>query len=573
MRTLPDTLQKYLPALEWLPTYSRERFPGDVIAGLTSSAVVIPKAMAYAAVAGLPLEVGLYTSLVPLTVYAIMGSSRRLSVTTTSTIAILTADALTQTTIGTDSAGLMGAATLLTLLVGLFLFLAGLLRLGFLSNFISDPVLTGFKAGIGVVIIMGQIPKLLGLHLPKGAFFSNIMSILHNVPQSSFPTLALGLFVLGLIFGLERFLPRLPAPLVAILLSITLAGALGLGDRGIELVGELRPGLPAFALPNLSLARQLWPGALGIALMSFVETIAAGRAFVGPGEPRPEADQELFAIGTANFLGSFFGIMPSGGGTSQTAVNSQAGAKSQVAGVVTALSVVATLLFLIPLIRLIPQAALAAVVIATCLGMVDASEFRAIWQIRKREFWWAIVATAGVILLGTLDGILVAVAISLLVLMYQANHPPVYTLGRDRVSKAFRPLAGHPGDEVFPGMLLLRTEGRLHFANAHRIGEKSWALIRQARPKIVVFEMSAVPDVEYTALRMLARFEEMLREEGLSLWLVDLNPTPLEILSRCSHEKALGKIRIFQNLRQVVETYQKEKGNAAFRKGETHVGK
>lgn len=568
MRTLPGKLQEHFPALTWLPTYSREKFPGDVIAGLTTSAVVIPKAMAYAAVAGLPLEVGLYTSLVPLAVYAVMGSSRRLSVTTTSTIAILTADALAQTDPGGTE--LMGAAAMLALLVGLFLLLAGLLRLGFLSSFISDPVLTGFKAGIGIVIIMDQIPKLLGLHLDKGTFLANVISLLHNIPRSSLPTLALGLCLLGLIFGLERFIPRLPAPLIGIIFSIALSGALGLGGRGIELVGELRPGLPAFALPDLSLAGKLWPGALGIALMSFVETIAAGRAFVGPGEPRPAADQELLAIGTANLLGSFFGNMPSGGGTSQTAVNSEAGADSQIAGFVTALTVVATLLFLIPLIRLIPQTALAAVVIVTCLGMVNAGEFRTIRQVRTREFWWAIIGTVGVVLLGTLDGILVAVGISLFVLIYEANHPPVYMLGRDRDSKVFRPLTDHPDDEVFPGMLLLRTEGRLHFANAHRVGEKSWALIRQARPEIVVLEMSAVPDVEYTALRMLTWFEKKLREEGISLWLVDLNPTPLAILSRCSRENRLGEIRIFESLVEVIESYQKN-DNPVVRKGETHV--
>jgi len=545
-----------VPAIGWLKTYPATWLRFDAIAGLTTAAVVIPKAMAFAAIAGLPLEAGLYTAVVPLVVYAVLGTSRPLSVTTTSTIAILVAATLAGVAPGGDSATLMTASAALALMVGGVLVLAAVLRLGFLANFISDPVLTGFKAGIGIVIVVDQLPKLLGVHVQKGGFFENLVSIAQHVPQSSVPTVVLGLVMLGLIVGLERFAPRVPAPLVAVAIGIAASGLLGLERSGVALVGQVRPGLPSFALPDVSLARQLWPSAVGIALMSFVETVAAGRSFLRAGEPLPAPNQELLALGLANVAGSPFSIMPAGGGTSQTAVNRAAGARTQIAGLVTAAAVVATLLLLAPIIGLMPQAALAAVVVATTVGLISPMEFGAIRRIRHMEFWWALVGAAGVVLLGTLNGILVAVAVSLLVLFYHANHPPVYLLGRKPGTDVFRPLsAEHPEDETVPGLLLLRTEGRLQFANAHRVGEKVWQLVHEARPRVLAVDLSAVPDIEYTALKAMAEFEGQLQEAGTVLWLVALNPEALRVVQLAPLGKTLGRGRMFVNLEQAVDAY------------------
>jgi MFS superfamily sulfate permease-like transporter len=365
----------------------------DVVAGLTTAAVVIPKAMAYAAIAGLPLQIGLYTSLVPLVVYAAIGTSRPLSVTTTSTIAILTAAAVSQVG-GGDGAQQAAAAAALALMVGCALLLAFVLRVGFLADFISLPVLTGFKAGIAIVIVVDQLPKLLGIHLTKSGFLRDAVSLAQHIPDTSVVTLVLAVALLVLIISLEHLAPRFPAPLVAVVIGITVSGVLGLEAMGVDLVGRIETGLPAFALPDFALAFQLWPAALGIALMSFVETIAAGRAFVQPGEPLPKPDRELLAIGLTNVAGSAFLNMPSGGGTSQTAVNRASGARTQMAGLVTASVVLATLLFLASIVALLPQAALAAVVVATTAGLFKPAEFMAIRRVRQREFWWAITATA-----------------------------------------------------------------------------------------------------------------------------------------------------------------------------------
>src|SRR5271167_2104142 len=272
------SLMTYIPMLGWMPGYQKDWLRPDVIAGLTAAAVVIPKAMAYATIAGLPVQVGLYTALVPMAIYALMGSSRPLSVSTTATIAVLTATELGEVVPGGDPSSLLRASVMLTLMVGGFLVLASLLRLGFIANFISEPVLIGFKAGIGVVIVLDQVPKILGIHFARGTFVQNLLATLHGVPQTSVATLAVGIAMIVLLVAFERLAPKAPAPLIAVAAGIAGAYFLNLSAHGVELVGHIPQGLPSLTPPVFSLAVQLWPGALGIALMSFTATIAAGRA-------------------------------------------------------------------------------------------------------------------------------------------------------------------------------------------------------------------------------------------------------------------------------------------------------
>jgi high affinity sulfate transporter 1 len=548
-----SVIARWIPAVGWLRDYDAKWLQGDVVAGLTASTVVVPQAMAYAAIAGLPLVAGLYTALVPLTVYAIMGTSRPLSVTTTSTLAILTAGALREFAPNGDSAALMSVAATLAALVGIALMLSSLLRLGMIASFISEPVLVGFKAGIGVVIVVDQIPKLLGIHFTKGPFLNNILAIAQNVPHVSVPTLFFALAMLALQLSLHRFAPRVPASLVTVTTGIIASGLFGLDRFGIERVGEVQGGLPRFALPDTSMFNALWPAAIGVALMSFVETVAAGRAFRRVDEPRAEPNQELFALGLANLVGGFFHNMPCGGGTSQTAVNSQSGARSQIAGLTTAVMVVAVLFFLAPTVGLMPQATLAVVVVLPCAGMIKLPEFRAIFRNRVMEFSWAVAAFAGVIILGTLRGILVAVLLSLAALIYHGTRRPVFVLGRKPGTDVFRPQSHeHPEDELFPGLLLLKTEGSIHFANAQRVGDLMWPLIYQHKPQVLVIDCSAIPDVEYTALLMLTEAERKLKELGIVLWLAGLNPEPLELIRKSKLGNTLGRERMYFNLEQAV---------------------
>jgi SulP family sulfate permease len=548
-------LAKYVPILGWLPEYPREWLRYDLVAGLTAAAVVIPQAMAYASLAGLPVEVGLYTALVPMLVYALLGTSRPLSVSATSTIAILTATELSRVVQSGDPYDYIIPAATLAFLVGVFLVLAGVLRLGFIANFISIPVLTGFKAGIGVVILVGQLGKVTGLALEKGPILQTILSLLQNLNQIHWLTLALSLVTLAILIFLPRLTKRLPAALVAVALGILLSGLVGLEALGVALVGPIPAGLPSLTLPDLSLIRALWPGALGIALMSFVESIAAARAFIQRGDRTPDADQELLALGMANLGGGLSSAMPAGGGTSQTAVNDQAGARSQVAEMATVAVVVVTLLFLAPLISLMPQATLGALVLVAAAGLIKLSEFRKIQEIRNLEFVWAVVAFLGVIILGTLEGILLAVIISILALLYYAGHPPVYVVGRKPGTDVFRPVRDHPADEVFPGLLMLRTEGMMFFSSAPRALEEMTNLIHEHQPQVVVLDCSAVPNFEYTALKEFSEYEDKLSTSGIELWLAALNREAFQMFERAPLGKTLGHERMFFNLEQAVEAY------------------
>jgi high affinity sulfate transporter 1 len=490
-------------------------------------------------------------------IYALLGTSRPLSVSTTTTLAILSGGAIGLASPGGSAAELVTAGATLAVLVGAMLVAASLLRLGFVANFISEPVLAGFKSAIGVVIVVDQVPKLLGIHIQKEGFFRDVLAIVQHLPEASMATVLLSAGMLVLIVGMERLLPRAPAPLVAVALAILASAVLGLPEAGVATVGEVPRGLPALTLPNLALVGQLWPAALGIALMSFTETIAAGRAFADPREPRPVPNRELLATGLANVGGGLFGSMPGGGGTSQTAVNRGAGAKTQVAELVTAGVALATLLLLAPLIALMPMAALAAVIIATSLGLVKPADFVEIRRVRTTEFRWALIAFAGVLLLGTLKGIVVAVIASLLALANQAYNPPVYALGRKRGTTVFRPVsAEHPDDEQWPGLLMLRTEGRLFFANAERVADLLWAEVERSQPGVLLLDCRAIFDVEYTALKVLAEIEEKLRSAGCELWVAGLNPRVFEVVERSRFGRTLGHGRMFLNMQAAVEQFQ-----------------
>jgi high affinity sulfate transporter 1 len=529
----------------------------DVVAGLTAAAVVLPKAMAYATVAGLPVAVGLYTAFIPMVVYALLGSSRVLSVSSTTTLAILAGTQVGVAVPDGDPAKLITTVATLTVLVGGMLMLAALLRLGFVASFISTPVLTGFKAGIGLVIVLDQVPKLLGIHIAKHGFLRDLVSVAQHVPESSLITLAVAAATLLVLIGMERLWPHSPAPLVAVGGGIAASWFFGLHAEGVATVGLIPQGLPSLTMPDLALIEQLVPGALGIALMSFTESIAAGRAFAGPDEPPINANRELIATGAANLGGALFGAMPAGGGTSQTAVVRAAGGRSQKASLVTAGAAAATMLVLAPLLGLLPYATLAAVVIVYSVGLIQPAEFRAIRTVRTMEFRWALVACLGVLIFGTLQGIVVAIILSLIGLSSQAAHPRVSVIGRKRGADVLRPLSPeHPDDETFDGLLIVRPEGRLFFVNAQYVAEQIKALIAQYQPRVVALDMSRVPDIEYSALQAVMEGEKRATERGVVMWLVALNPGVLEVVRRAGLAERLGRERMLFNARAAIERYQ-----------------
>ncbi len=529
----------------------------DVVAGLTAAAVVLPMAMAHATVAGLPVAVGLHTAFIPMAVYALLGSSRVLSVSSTSTLAILAGTQLGLVVPDGDPAKLVAATATLAVLVGMMLLLARLLRLGFVANFISAPVLTGFKAGIGLVIVLSQVPKLLGIQIVKHGFFRDLLSVAQHIPESSLLALAVACATFIVLVGMERLWPHSPAPLVAVGGSIAASWFLGLHAAGVSTVGLIPQGFPSLTFPELALVERLVPGALGIALMSFTETVAAGRAFARSGDPPINANRELIATGVANVGGALFGAMPAGGGTSQTAVVRASGGQSQKASLVTAAAALGTMLLLAPVLGLMPQATLAAVVIFYSFRLIKPAEFVAIRKIRRMEFRWALVACAGVLMFGTLNGIVVAIIVSMVGLASQTAHPRVFVIGRKRGTDVLRPLSpDHSDDEIFDGLLIVRPEGRLFFANAQYATERIDALIGQHKPRVLALDMSAVPDIEYSALQAVMDGEKRMAQRGVVVWLVGLNPGVLEVVRKAGLDERLGRERMIFNAHAAIERYQ-----------------
>ena len=528
----------------------------DVVAGLTAAAVVLPKAMAYASVAGLPVAVGLYTAFIPMLVYALLGSSRVLSVSSTATLAILAGTQLGLAVPDGDAGKLLTATATLAALVGAMLLVARLLRLGFVANFISTPVLIGFKAGIGLVIVLDQVPKLFGIHIAKQGFFADVLSVAQHLPDTSLLTLAVAAATFAVLVFMERKWPHSPAPLIAVGGSIAASWYFGLQAAGVSTVGLIPQGFPSLTLPDLALAAQLAPGALGIALMSFTETIAAGRAFAGPADPPINANRELVATGAANVAGALLGAMPAGGGTSQTAVVRSVGGQSQKASLVTAGAAVATMLLLAPLLGLMPNATLAAVVIVYSVGLIQPAEFRAILKVRSMEFRWALIACAGVLVFGTLKGIVVAIIVSMVGLASQTAHPRVSVIGRKRGTDVLRPLASEHDDETFEGLLIVRPEGRLFFVNAQNVSEQIDALVSQHRPRVLVLDMSRVPDIEYSALQTLMDGEKRAADRGIAVWLAGLNPGVLDVVRHAGLDQRLGPGRMLFNAREAIARYQ-----------------
>jgi SulP family sulfate permease len=549
--TVPVKIEpEHIPLFPLVSYYRREWVRPDLLAGLATAAVVIPQAMAYATIAGLPVQHGLYVATVPMLVYAALGTSRPLSVSTTSTVAALTATAIAGSS-GSDPATAVTAAATLSVMAGGVLLAAGLLKIGYLADFISAPVLAGFKIGTALVIVSGQLGKVLGVPIEGEGFFDKIWSAITQLPKTHLPTMTLAVVTVAGLLLLRRYGPRIPGALVAFAGGIVAVAALDLGRRGVALVPEVPSGLPLPALPNLSLVGALMPAAFGVALMTFVESIASARAFERSDEGvRLSADRELLALGCAGVAGGIFRALPAAGGLSQTAVNASNGARSPMAGAVTGLLGVLTLLFLTPLFADLADATLGAIVLVAVLGLLDTSTLRSIGRIRRVDYRLGILAILGILLFGVLQGVLVAVVLSLMALIHGVNLMPIRILGKGRSGRF---IETERGGEPVPELLVVRPEGGIYFANVGRIRVRLERFVTAERDiRNVVIEASAVPDIETTGAMGLATLENRLAERGVDLWFA--SPTPRAQLMLRAALPARARARVLPTLDDVLRS-------------------
>ncbi|MEA2025713.1 MAG: SulP family inorganic anion transporter [Chloroflexota bacterium] len=521
------------PILPWLPGYQMSWLGQDIPAGLITMAVVLPQAMAYATLAGLPLEYGLYCALVPMALYVVLGTSRPLSVSTTSTISLLTAVAIASAPAGSDPTVV---ATTLAVMAGVVLLLARLLHLGFIEDFISRPILAGFKVGMGLTIAASQIGKLLGFDISGQTFDEKIVSALQGVDQASLVTLTLSVVAVGALLVLRRFDRRIPGPLIVVAGGMFLMAVLGLDDSPIATVPPVPGGLPGLTLPELSLVRGLLPAALAIALMSFIESMAASRSFRAPGDPALDADRELVALGAANLGGGLFSAYGAGGGLSQTAVNDGAGARTQAAGLVTVATTVIVLVAFTGILRFIPEAVLGAVVLVAAIGLVDTRDLREIRRIQPADLAMGLITLVVVLIAGVVVGLFVGLVASGVVLGWYVNHAPIRVLGRKPGTDIYRAHDLHPADETIAGLLIIRPEAGLYFGNAHRIVDRITRLVDESpeRPDVLLMDMSVVSVVDSTAVAVIDEFASQVEATGVEVWSAALTDTTLGVARRTS---------------------------------------
>ncbi|MFJ6548309.1 SulP family inorganic anion transporter [Microbacterium sp. NPDC091676] len=430
--------------LSTLDGYQRRWILRDVLAGLSAGAVVVPQAMAYATIADLPVQVGLYTCIVPMLVYALLGGSRAMSVSTTSTIATLTATTLVSAGVAAGADDAIGALMMLTLLVGAVLLLARACRLGSLVENISGATVLGLKIGVGATVAVGQLPKLLGesFDFSGHGFLRSLVAVGEALDSVNVPTLLLSAGSIATLLLLKRFAPRVPGTLVVVAGGMLLVGVGGIDDLGVALIAPVAGGLPVPGIPDLSEAAALVPGALAIAVMAFLESAAVARSLRQATEPQIDSDQELFATGAANTVGAFFAAMPAAGGFSQSAVNQGAGARSQLATLTTVALAVLVALFLAPVLSLLPEATLAAMVFTAVAGLINIPELVRWARISRMDFWVATAVAAIGLTAGLLPAVAVGVVVTLVLVLRELNIPRVRVVGRRGTALGIEPERG-----------------------------------------------------------------------------------------------------------------------------------
>jgi sulfate permease, SulP family len=537
------------PPAQWLAGYPPKWLGPDLLAGFTLAAYAIPVSLAYATLAGLPPQTGIYCYLVGGLGYALFGSSRHLAVGPTSAISLVFGVTLAQLAEG-DPARLLSLATLTTLMVAGLFALAWMLRLSVIVNFISESILTGFKAGAALAIMVTQLPKLFGVPGGGDDFLARLVLLGGQLGGANVVVFGVGIAAVGLLVFGNRWFPGRPAALAVVILSLVAVPLFGLSGHGVSVVGQLPAGLPVLAVHSgwhdldVMQVRQLASLAFACFLLAYIESISAARTFALKHRYEVDARQELLGLGAANLLAGLFQGYPSAGGLSQSAVNEKAGARTPLALVFASLALGLVLLFLTGLLHNLPQAVLAAVVLVAVAGLIDVRELRHLFRVSRPDFAAAVVALAAVLLLGILNGVIFAVVASLLMLLTRTSAPHVAFLGRIPGTDRFSDLARHPDNEPVPGVLAFRVEAALLYFNVDHVLRDVLQHVRDTAPglRLVICDLSNSPYVDLAGARMLAHLHDELEGRRIELLVVEAHATERDILRAEGLEKLVGPI-------------------------------
>ncbi|MEU7580859.1 sulfate permease [Streptomyces sp. NPDC041068] len=554
------------PGLRALRTYRRKWLAKDIVAGIVLSTLLVPQGMAYAELAGLPPITGLYTSVLCLLAYAVAGPSRILVLGPDSSLGpMIAATVLPLVASGGDSARAVALASALALMVGAITLLAGVARLGFVADLISKPTMIGYMNGLALTILVGQLPKLFGFSTDADGLIEEVGAFVEGVAdgQAVSAAVAVGAGCIAVILLLQRLLPKVPAVLVMVVLAIGASVLLDLEERGVRMVGELPEGLPPFTVPDIRWddLGPLFVGALGIALVSLADTISNASAFAARTGQEIRGNDEMIAIGTANAAAGLFQGFPVSTSGSRTAVAERAGARSQLTGVVGAALIVLMLVLLPGLFRDLPQPALAAVVLTASLSLADGKGTARLWRQRKAEFLLCIAAFLGVALLGVLPGIGVAVGLSILNVFRRAWWPYSTVLGRVPGLPGYHDVRSYPGAEELQGLVIMRFDAPLFFANAKSFRDEVLRCVRtEPSPRCVLIAAEPVTDVDTTAADVLEELDETLQKRGIDLVFAELKDPVRGKVERYGLTRAFDAGRFFPTVESAVDAFRARSG-------------
>ena len=554
MTTVTQTHEKrslkhrFLPILNWLPGYERAWLRGDILAGLTVLALLIPEGMAYAEIAGMPPQTAFYAAPIGLLLYAIFGTSKQLVVAVSAVIATMSAAAIAPlAAAGSPEYAALTAG--LAILAGLIAVLAGLFKLGRIANFFSKSVLAGFVTGLALTVAIKQVPKMLGIEGASGNFWERLAHILTHLDETHLLTLAVGLISLALLFSMERYFHKLPAALIVMLLGIFFSSLFALELKGVHVVGEIPAGLAPPKLPGLSAEQWLLllPGAFGIALVNFAEAYGPARSFAGKHGYEIDANQELVGLGAANLGAGLFQGFSIGSSLSKSAANERAGAKTPVALIVCAVLTLIVALFFTPFFAPLPEAVLGAVVIVAITGMIKVKTIRRLYRLNRTDFTLAIVAILGVLTFEALEGLLIAVILSLLVLVWRASQPKMSILGREPGRILFSDSRRHPENHTLPGLLILRPDEGLFFANADSLRNDILGHVDAAKDpvRVVLLDLELSSELDVPSVDMLAELKVELEERNAELWLSRLHGPVRDALDQGGALQQIGTQNIY----------------------------
>ncbi|MDV6426642.1 SulP family inorganic anion transporter [Pseudomonas aeruginosa] len=550
-------LARWVPGLDSLLHYRRAWFRPDVQAGLSVAAIQIPTAIAYAQIAGFPPQVGLYACILPMLIYALIGSSRQLMVGPDAATAAMVAAAITPLAAG-DPQRLADLSMIVAIMVGLFSIVAGLARAGFIASFLSRPILVGYLNGIGLSLLVGQLGKLFGYEAATSGFVAGILALLENLLHIHWPTLILGSLSLLLMVLLPRRFPQLPGALCGVLLASLAAALLGLDRYGVELLGEVPAGLPQLSWPQTSLEelKSLLRDATGITVVSFCSAMLTARSFAARHGYSINANHEFVALGLANIGAGVSQGFAISGADSRTAVNDMVGGKTQLVGVVAALVIAATLLLLNKPLGWVPMPALGAVLLLAGWGLIDVQALKGFWKLSRFEFSLCLLTTVGVLSVGVLPGIFVAVSIAVLRLLYYTYRPSDAVLGWMHGIDGQVELAKYPQATTLPGLVIYRFDAPLLFFNADYFKQRVLAVVDGSeRPNAVLLNAEAMTNLDISGLATLHEVQQILKAQGVHLSLARVTGQTLDLLQRSS---MLGEIKpplVFSSVRSGVSAY------------------